>query len=361
MAPEHHAARRAAVRPAFPQPAAAELHGSGPVAASSARPGPLSCRCVTARCGDSRCQGGGRILPARGRPTVRGTADGRARLPPAVRSKSTHQLYWRPTLPSGGIAGRSLVPRRRSRQNLLSRVGGASGLPHRASISRPALPVCGSSADPHRTRSADAYTGTTTGHADRSCLIRTNLGASVMPRSRKPRAWLGPRVSSDTSRYRPPLLEPLAQAPLRTACLWLTSRAVSSVATETPFINLARRHPRVQRPHARRARSSRTAPSVSDRPAHRSHPRRGQRSTLPTRARRRHHGGTPNACVNGPHRTTRVLGQVRSRRRPHSRGRTDAPLVNGHGRQPQSMTNQDLPLHCPRCGEHRDVRSHSAR
>jgi hypothetical protein len=38
-------------------------------------------------------------------------------------------------------------------------------------------------------------------------------------------------------RYRPLLLDSLAQAPLGTACLSLTSTAVSSTATETPFTN----------------------------------------------------------------------------------------------------------------------------
>jgi hypothetical protein len=46
-------------------------------------------------------------------------------------------------------------------------------------------------------------------------------------------------------RYRPLLLDSLAQAPLGTARLSLTSTAVSSTATETPFTNRTCPHPGV--------------------------------------------------------------------------------------------------------------------
>src|ERR1700736_107834 len=49
-------------------------------------------------------------------------------------------------------------------------------------------------------------------------------------------------VWSLQGRYRPLLLESLAQAPPGNTCLSLTSRAVSSKATETPFTSWTRPH-----------------------------------------------------------------------------------------------------------------------
>jgi hypothetical protein len=47
-------------------------------------------------------------------------------------------------------------------------------------------------------------------------------------------------VLSKSGRYRPLLLDSLAQAPAGKTCLSLTSRAVSSKATETPFTSRTR-------------------------------------------------------------------------------------------------------------------------
>ena len=122
-----------------------------------------------------------------------------------------------------------MVPPRRSQPTVLCRECGPCRLPHRALVyGARALPVRGQDNRDTVPRSS-VFSRSALGYTGRESPPVSAGGL----REIAPLAWrpdgipgshaggLAPRVSSLPAVYRPLLLEPLAQAPLSTNCLWL--------------------------------------------------------------------------------------------------------------------------------------------